>query len=52
MTGIIILIGIVAGVAMINRLYDIDMTAPHPFECGSDEVCHCKDSPNCMKDEK
>ena len=26
-----------------------DSSAPHPFACGSDEVCYCEESPDCIK---
>lgn len=49
MIGIITLVAVMTAIIFITKYTRVD--TPHPFSCGSDEVCNCAESPNCMKDE-
>jgi hypothetical protein len=47
MTGIFIILGIVSVSAILHRYFEYNV--PGDFSCGSDEVCYCDESSNCMK---
>lgn len=47
MIGLICLLFIVIFVSVISRY--TDSYVPHPFGCGTDEVCHCDVSEDCLK---
>lgn len=48
----IILLPIIAAVIVWRvalYLMDVDYNVPEPFGCGTDEVCYCEKSKDCIK---
>jgi len=42
---------VVALILWVVILYvsDLDFDIPEPFACGSDEICYCEESNDCIK---
>jgi hypothetical protein len=36
---------------MVLKLTTYSFSTPHPFGCGTDEVCYCEEAPDCKKRE-
>jgi len=46
---VILIAGTLTVLYFVLLLWDADSTAPDAFSCGSDEVCYCEKSKDCIK---